>query len=210
MVADVADVDDAVGGDCHPERVVELGGVAASGEGGDLPGGGVNGPDPVVAGVAYVDGAVGGYRHPERVVELGGVAGAVGEPGGAASGEGGDGTGGGVDGPDPIVVVVGDIDGAVGGDRHPCRVGELGVGAGVVSKTSSAVSGERGDDAEIRAGEWAGVAPEEDGHFGAGDLVVGGEGGGCGAGGDAGFDEPCNGGVGEVGGGNVREPVRSR
>jgi hypothetical protein len=69
----VGDVDGAVRGDCHPGGVVELGGVAGavsktlgagSGEGGDLPGGGVGGPDPMVEGVGDVDGAVGGDSHP--------------------------------------------------------------------------------------------------------------------------------------------------
>jgi hypothetical protein len=69
---------------------------------------------------------------------LGGVAGAVGKPGGAVSGEGGDLAGGGVGGPDPMVVGVGDVDGAVGGDRHPGRVVELGGGAGAVSKPGGA------------------------------------------------------------------------
>jgi hypothetical protein len=64
---------------------------------------------------------------------LGGGAGAVGKPGGAA-GEGGDHTGGRVDRPDPMVEVVGDVDGAVRGDRHPERAVELGGGAGAVSK----------------------------------------------------------------------------
>ena len=104
MVIPVGDVDGAAGGDRHPERVVELGGVAgsvgkadgAAGEGGDGAGGGVDGPDPMVVPVGDVDGAAGGDRHPGWVVELGGVAGAVGKPGGAASGEGGDVTGGGL------------------------------------------------------------------------------------------------------------------
>ena len=81
MVEVVAEVDGAVRGDRHPERVVELGGVAgavgkpdgASGEGGDLPGGGVDGPDSMVVPVGDVDGAVGGDRHPGCGVELGGV-----------------------------------------------------------------------------------------------------------------------------------------
>jgi hypothetical protein len=125
-------------GDRHPGCGVELGGVAgsvgkpggaAAGEGGDGPGGGVDGPDPMVIPVGDVDGAAGGDRHPERVVELGGVAGSVGKADGAA-GEGGDGAGGGVDGPDPMVVPVGDVDGAAGGDRHPGWVVELGGVAG--------------------------------------------------------------------------------
>jgi hypothetical protein len=61
MVFLVGDVDGAAGGDRHPGRAVELGGVAGavgkpdgagSGEGGDLTGGGVDGPDPVVVGSA--------------------------------------------------------------------------------------------------------------------------------------------------------------
>ena len=47
--------------------------------------------------------------------------------------------------PDPMVVKVGDVDGAVGGDGHPGRPVELGGGAGAVSKPGSAVSGEGGD-----------------------------------------------------------------
>ena len=41
-----------------------------------------------------------------------------------------------------MVVKVGDVDGAVGGDGHPGRPVELGGGAGAVSKPGTAVSGE--------------------------------------------------------------------
>jgi hypothetical protein len=152
MVEAVADVDVAGGIDCHPSRVVELGGGAGAvgeptdagtGEGGD-DAGGCDFADAIVDLVGDVEVAASVNSDRVRAVELGGGAGAVGEPGDAGPGEGGDDAGG-CDFADGMVVGVGDVDVAGCIDGDPVRAVELGAGAGAVGWPGGAGPGEGGD-----------------------------------------------------------------
>ena len=103
---------------------------AGTGQGGDDPGGGGYGPDPIVRVVGDEEVAGGVDSDCGRGVEVGGsgcstVAGKASRPG---AGQGGDDPGGGGHGPDPVVRAVGDEEVAGGVDSDAGRRVEVGGG----------------------------------------------------------------------------------